>query len=110
MGSQAHGFTCTEVVPVVTRYVKGSALTGCPTISFVAISDIHDIPAAGDTHGENDEVEDVEQKSGEDEGEAFGKGKYRFDGKHIYAIWSKSTTYEEEEFYRKLKFWKDAAK
>lgn len=55
------------------------------------MSEFADIPAAGDAFIDGNEGDAPD-----------GDGKYRFNGKLIYVIWSKTTIDSKEEFHRKL--------
>ena len=63
------------------------------------MSDFEGIPAAGDAV-----VSDTEDCSNDENEEdvPHEKGKYRFNGKHIYVTWSKSKIESKEEFHEKL--------
>ncbi|KAK3166742.1 hypothetical protein OEA41_009867 [Lepraria neglecta] len=51
----------------------------------------------------DDEVEEEEERLDEDVKETDSDGRYRFNGKHIYLTWSKSTIESKDEFHQKLK-------
>lgn len=63
------------------------------------MDDFADIPPVGDAVVASD---DEEAKSVSDEEEVVGDGKSRFNGKHIYVTWSKSTIILKEQFHEKL--------
>ena len=70
--------------------MKRGSLLGCLAIIFGTMDSFKDIPALGDSITD-DEVEEEEEGLDEDVKETDSDGKYRFNGKHIYVTWSKST-------------------
>jgi hypothetical protein len=63
------------------------------------MSDFEGIPSEGDTFGDEEVEEDDEESELEVE-EATKK--WRFNGKHIYVMWSKSKIDKEDVFHQKL--------
>jgi len=69
----------------------------------VHISDFDNIPPLGDRYVDEQEGEEsLEQEAVDEEDVEEKGGKYRFNGKHIYVIWSKSKIESKEEFHEKL--------
>lgn len=64
------------------------------------MDDFANIPALGDVVGYESEWHDND--ADEEEPEEQAGGKYRFNGKHIYVTWSKSTIDLKDVFYEKL--------
>ncbi len=80
-------------------YMKEAPVSVSPGIILVTMSDFEDIPAAGDAVVD-EEREDTPSEDGVLEEKE--PGKWRFNGKHIYATWSKSKIDEKEVFHQKL--------
>ena len=64
------------------------------------MDDFEGIPALGDSLLE--EEQSLSEEDSEEEESSVKGGKYRFNGKHIYVTWSKSTIDSKEEFHEKL--------